>query len=489
MKTTNIQSSVTAEKKLVRRSSILTRTLIGVGFSFVLIGNANAHCTWFHPGHCVEDAVNTVVDTANDIADTATTVANDIADTTTNTANDVATFSETAVTTTANTVENGVNQATKAIEGAAMSVYKKGAELVYQQMGTPLNNMAGAWKNFIASEPVKYQRLVNAIRNNNGPETQAALEEVLVSLYTYAGFAAIVEDFKDKNAGSLLFIVSAGGGVGVTLEGDIGLAIDIDYLINLANRVANGHSSSTFSGAIGSLFTAAGIQIGPAAGGGVDFVVGYHTANPDGVYGPGLDISLEIKAAAGGGFGFSYDLSQAPWQIVTGGVGVGAGVELKAAIGPSYALVIGQLCSDGSLKEFANQCPTSTTNNTSSSNTGTQITLLSAHGKYVVAESDGNMNANRNVVGPWERFTLIVNTDGTVSFLSAHGKYAVAESNGAMNANRNQIGPWEKFTRINNSDGTVSFRSVHGKYVVAESNGKMNANRNRIGSWEKFYLN
>lgn len=336
----------------VRGHRLLISILLSAGLTVGMMGNANADCKFFHPGHCIEDAGNAIVDTT-------TTIVNDVANTTTNAANDVANFSETAVTISVNTIEDGLNQAATAIEGVAISVYKKSAELMYQQMGTPMNNMANAWKNLIASEPAKYQRLVNAIQANDGPEIQAALEDVLVSLYTYAGFAAIVQDFKDKNAGSLLFIVSAGAGVGVTVEGDIGLAIDIDYLSHLANRVANGYTSSTFSGAIGSLFTAVGIQVGPAAGGGVDFIAGYHLANPDGVYGPGLDISLEIKAAAGGGIGFSYDLSQAPWEIVTGGIGVGAGVEVKLAIGPSYALVLGQLCSNGSLKEFANQCPTS----------------------------------------------------------------------------------------------------------------------------------
>ncbi len=268
-------------------------------------------------------------------------------------------FVETTVEKTSDTMEKGLQAAKTAIESAAVSVYKGAAELAFQQMGTPMKNMVAAWKTLIASEPTKYQRLVNAIRNKNGSETQTALEDVLVSLYTYAGFAGIVQDFKDKNAGSLLLIVSAGVGAAVTLEGDIGLAIDIDYLIHLATRVANGHNSSTFSGAIGSLFTAVGIQVGPAAGGGVDLVVGYHLSNPDGVYGPGLDISLEIKSGIGGGIGFSYDLSQAPWQIVMGGIGVGAGVEVQLSIGPSYAVVLGQLCANGSLKAFANQCSSS----------------------------------------------------------------------------------------------------------------------------------
>ncbi len=358
---------LTPKQKIARHRRVIISTLVGAGLSFGLMGNANAHCVWYHPGHCIEDVANDVVDTvedtANDVADTVEDTANDVADTVEDTANDVADFTETTVndvsdtaTDVANEIEDGLEDVATAIEDAVMSVYSEGARLMYQQVGEPMNNMVDAWKTLINSEPGKYQRLVNAIRTENGSETKAALEDVLVSLYTYAGFAGIVQDFKDKNAGSLLFIASVGGGVGITLEGDIGLAIDIDYLVHFANRVANGYDSSKYRGAIGSLFTAVGMQIGPAAGGGADLVVGYHLADPDGVYGPGLDISLEIKAKLGGGIGFSYDVSQVPWQIVMGGISIGAGVEVQLSIGPSYTFVLGQLCSNGRLKEFANQC-------------------------------------------------------------------------------------------------------------------------------------
>ena len=76
---------------------------------------------------------------------------------------------------------------------------------------------------------------------------------------------------------------------------------------------------------------------------------------------------------------------------------------------------------------------------------------------------------------------MVRNGDGTISLRSHHGKYAVAESDGRMNANRDRIGPWEKFQLIRNNDGTVSLKSHHGKYVVAESDGRLNANRSALG--------
>lgn len=116
------------------------------------------------------------------------------------------------------------------------------------------------------------------------------------------------------------------------------------------------------------------------------------------------------------------------------------------------------------------------------------IALQSAHGKYVVAESNGAANANRGAIGPWERWALIRHGDGTVSLRSHHGLYLVAESNGTANANRRAIGPWERWRMQSHGDGTVSFHSHHGRWLVAESNGGLNANRPNLGPWERFRL-
>jgi hypothetical protein len=119
---------------------------------------------------------------------------------------------------------------------------------------------------------------------------------------------------------------------------------------------------------------------------------------------------------------------------------------------------------------------------------GTVVSLLGAHGMFVVAEADGRAYANRNAAGSSGRFSMISNTDGSVSFKSAQGRYLVAEGNGTVNANRDAIGPWEKFAMIRNANGTVSFKTAHGKYLVAEPDGRLNANRDQIGAWESFRL-
>jgi len=336
------------------------KSLLATFLSAALLTTGAAQANLFNDfGNWVEGAAEDtgewVEGAANDTADFFEGTAIDAGNTIENTANDIGQFSEQTFNDGVDAIEQGVKDAGDAIAGVATDVYEAAADAMFQQMKDPMVGMADAWKTLVASEPAKYSALEKAIQDNDGPAIKDTVLDVLVSLYTYAGFAGIVQDFKDENAGSLMLIVSAGGGAGVTAEVDVGIALDIDYLIDLGNVVVNG-SKSAFDGAIASLFVAGGLQIGPAAGGGADFVVGYHTSNPDGVYGPGMDISLEVKAAVGGSVGMSYDISQAPWQIVMGGIGIGAGAEVKAAVGPSYATVLGQICADGSVKEFASEC-------------------------------------------------------------------------------------------------------------------------------------
>lgn len=119
---------------------------------------------------------------------------------------------------------------------------------------------------------------------------------------------------------------------------------------------------------------------------------------------------------------------------------------------------------------------------------GSVVSLLGAHGAFVVAEQDGRAFANRGAVGPWEKLTMTANADGTWSFRSAHGKYFGAANDGSMRADRDAIGAQEKFMLIRNNDGTVAFKTSFGKYVVAEPDGRLNANRDAIGPWESFKL-
>jgi len=117
---------------------------------------------------------------------------------------------------------------------------------------------------------------------------------------------------------------------------------------------------------------------------------------------------------------------------------------------------------------------------------GIYIALKSHWGKYVVAEKNGDLNANRDRVGQWERFEMITHKGGKMSLKSIHGMYVVAEENGQCHANKDVIGSSMKFKMITHKDGTLSMKSKFGKYVVAEKNGHLNANRAVASTWEKF---
>jgi hypothetical protein len=116
----------------------------------------------------------------------------------------------------------------------------------------------------------------------------------------------------------------------------------------------------------------------------------------------------------------------------------------------------------------------------------TCISLKSHHGKYMVAEADGKLNANRDGIGAWETFTVIANQDGTISLKTFHGKYVTAGQDGSMNANKGSVGNEEKFTVIHQGAEKIALRAHSGKHAVAEWNGKMNANRVWIRAWERF---
>ena len=122
------------------------------------------------------------------------------------------------------------------------------------------------------------------------------------------------------------------------------------------------------------------------------------------------------------------------------------------------------------------------------------IALRTHHGKYVVAESNGDVNADRNIALSYETFTVKELGGNKIALKSHHGKYMVAEEKSwycawcdwEVNADRNGIGDHEKFQVEKQSGGKIALKTHHGKYVVAEDNNELNADRTKVGSWEKF---
>ena len=77
------------------------------------------------------------------------------------------------------------------------------------------------------------------------------------------------------------------------------------------------------------------------------------------------------------------------------------------------------------------------------------IALKSQDGKYLVAEDSSTnyeVNANSDAIGDKETFTVIKHADGTISFRTTYGRYLVAESDGRLRADRTWMRGWEKFS-------------------------------------------
>lgn len=125
---------------------------------------------------------------------------------------------------------------------------------------------------------------------------------------------------------------------------------------------------------------------------------------------------------------------------------------------------------------------------------------------YMVAEGDRrSINANRVWCSLWERFTVIDRNGGRlrngdlVHVRSIHGKYLSAQPDGRLEANRNFPGVWETFRirkigalgpRKIRSGNRIALRTVHGTWLTAEGGGGMRVSANRPvrNVWETFRI-
>jgi len=96
------------------------------------------------------------------------------------------------------------------------------------------------------------------------------------------------------------------------------------------------------------------------------------------------------------------------------------------------------------------------------------INVFYSVGKYVCAESNQSVVANRDAVGPWEEFSL-EQSGSNIALRTAHGFLLCAEPSGLVIGNRTAVGPWEQFSICLAAGQTVAFRHAHGKLLCAES--------------------
>ncbi|WP_432832835.1 PKD domain-containing protein [Dactylosporangium sp. CA-092794] len=115
-----------------------------------------------------------------------------------------------------------------------------------------------------------------------------------------------------------------------------------------------------------------------------------------------------------------------------------------------------------------------------------------ASGKYVSTNGDRQLTADRDAIGPWEKFLAARDVNHWIR-AEANGRYVTAEDGGRgpLIANRTQIGSWETFDLLDAGDGwTALFSHANYTFVVAEAGGAkpLVANRTAVGPWEKFVV-
>jgi hypothetical protein len=103
----------------------------------------------------------------------------------------------------------------------------------------------------------------------------------------------------------------------------------------------------------------------------------------------------------------------------------------------------------------------------------------------------GQLRADAEAFGEIdERFTVHYVSSDEVALQTAHGKFLSAQLDGRIEANRTSIQSWERWRLHRTNDGGVGFRSAHGKFMVAEQGGggEVYANRgySSPGLWETF---
>ena len=114
-----------------------------------------------------------------------------------------------------------------------------------------------------------------------------------------------------------------------------------------------------------------------------------------------------------------------------------------------------------------------------------KISLRSHHGRFMCAESNGQITCNREKALGWETFTCVPMGNGKVALQSCHGKFLCAESSGRAVCDRSQAQGWEIHTVVQQG-GKIGLRSCHNKYLSAQSNHSLQWNRDVLNAWELF---
>lgn len=120
------------------------------------------------------------------------------------------------------------------------------------------------------------------------------------------------------------------------------------------------------------------------------------------------------------------------------------------------------------------------------------VSLIAANGKYVCADENRWLIANRENVGEWETFKLVSLEKGQCALLSHENYFLssdIADWNKAV-ANREKISDWEKFKLIDLGDGFFAFKANNNnKYLsLDDKTQQLFTWSETLGKNEKFKL-
>jgi hypothetical protein len=117
-----------------------------------------------------------------------------------------------------------------------------------------------------------------------------------------------------------------------------------------------------------------------------------------------------------------------------------------------------------------------------------RVNFRTENGHYLRAYASGVVAADAPVVGELDEWWELTHLGGDLYTLqSVHGRFLCAELDGRVVADRVDAGPWEAW-RLVQAGGGVAFVSHHGLYLCAEGGGGsvVVANRTAVGAWEVF---
>ncbi|MCC7043429.1 MAG: hypothetical protein IT183_06185 [Acidobacteria bacterium] len=119
----------------------------------------------------------------------------------------------------------------------------------------------------------------------------------------------------------------------------------------------------------------------------------------------------------------------------------------------------------------------------------THLTLRSAHGRYLCAESGGGtfVVADRETAREWETWRVVPgHTPTTVALQASDGHYLCAHEGGGsyVIADRQSVGPWESWRVERHGDGIALRAEWSGLYLCAEYGGSVTATRTEAHAWE-----